>query len=200
VLPTVNQERLDILYGSHTDGSVLQANMATGDVISTATMVTGVGAGVKSIGKGIAKELGKGLDKTKPDFYVRPNGDVIPSTGYRAVSGPGAEAAKQGDLMSKSGDTYFTFDNPAGKSAEQIQSELQIPNTPTHYGEFDTLQIIDDTKIPYGEWGQASHLEPIVKDFPLDHPNPKLRFGKGGATQAITNTPIKDFKLKEIKK
>ena len=81
---------------------------------------------------------------------------------------------------------------PAGKSAEQIKSELQIKYPPTHIGEFDTLQIIDDIHIPYGEWGTAKHLEPITKDFP--------RYGKGGATQAITNTPIKDFKLKEIKK
>jgi len=129
----------------------------------------------------------------KADFYVKPSGETIPSTGYRAVSGKGAEAAKKGDLMSSGKDTYFTFDNPAGKSAKQIKSELQITEVPTHIGEFDTLQIIDDIQVPKGKWGQADYLEPIVKDFP--------EYGAGGATQAITqnkNNPIKDFELKEI--
>ena len=86
---------------------------------------------------------------------------------------------------------------PAGKSAEQIKSELQIKYPPTHIGEFDTLQIIDDIRIPHGKWGTADYLEPIVKDYPeFSLPG----YPVGGATQAITNTPIKDFKLKEIKK
>jgi len=53
VLPTKNQERLDTLYGSHTDGSVLQANMATGDVLTTGAMIGGVG----SLGEGAVKSL-----------------------------------------------------------------------------------------------------------------------------------------------
>ena len=100
----------------------------------------------------------------------------------------------------KAQNTYFTFDNPEGKSVALIKSELQIPHTPTYYGEFDTLQIIDDVKIPKGQWGKADYLEPITKDYGLNHPDPKRRFGIGGATQAVTTTPIKDFELKEIKK
>lgn len=49
--------------------------------------------------------------------------------------------------------------------------------------EFDTKQILDDVRIPNGNWGKSSYLEPITTDFP--------QFGPGGATQAVTNRPIK---------
>jgi hypothetical protein len=84
------------------------------------------------------------------------------------------------------------------KSAAQIQSELQIPHTPTYYGEFDTLQIIDDVKIPKEDWGRGTKPEPITNYFGPNHPNPAENFGKGGATQAVTKTPIKEYELKEI--
>ena len=44
------------------------------------------------------------------------------------------------------------------------------------------MQIIDDIRIPNGEWGKASWLEPITKDNPI--------YGPGGATQAVTNQKI----------
>jgi len=62
VLPTKNQERLDTLYGSHTDGSVLQANMATGDAISTAGMVTGVGGAARGATKSAIRGVDDALD------------------------------------------------------------------------------------------------------------------------------------------
>ena len=46
----------------------------------------------------------------------------------------------------------------------------------------DTLQLADDLRIPYGKWGQADWLEPLIKDFP--------EYGEGGATQAVTNQRI----------
>ena len=52
------------------------------------------------------------------DFYVKKDGTTIPSTGYRAVSGRGAKNAQNGDLMAPNDNpTYFTFDDPSGKSA-----------------------------------------------------------------------------------
>jgi hypothetical protein len=201
--------------------------MVDEDLFEAVTLVGGAAKGAVTGIKGIAK-LPKGKFKVKldngqtaevpqsavvqdssgnivvrPDYYIRSNGDVIPSTGYRAVSGPGADAAKKGDLMSrnKAGeiqDTYFTFDNPEGKSAALIKSELQIPHTPTYYGEFDTLQIIDDVKIPKEDWGRGTKPEPITNYFGPDHPDGE-NYGIGGATQAITKTPIKDFELQEIK-
>lgn len=64
-----------------------------------------------------------------------------------------------------------------------FSSYLQVPHEASIRVSFNTLQIIDDIRIPYGQWGNASCLEPIVRDFPA--------YGIGGATQAITNLPIK---------
>lgn len=44
------------------------------------------------------------------------------------------------------------------------------------------LQLIDDIRVPNGNWRKANYLEPLTKDFP--------EFGVGGATQAITNKQI----------
>ena len=76
---------------------------------------------------------------------------------------------------------------------------MQVPETPTHIGEFDTLQVIDDIEVPNTNWNRGDKPEPITEYFGNNHPDPDMDYGDGGATQAITNTPIKDFKLKEIK-
>ena len=60
---------------------------------------------------------------------------------------------------------------------------LQVPHDASIRGSFDTLQIIDDIRIPKGVWGKASWLEPITKSYP--------EYGAGGATQAVTNQKIK---------
>lgn len=41
----------------------------------------------------------------------------------------------------------------------------------------DTLSIVDQLKIPHGQWGEANYLEPITKDF--------KKFGPGGVSQII---------------
>ncbi len=115
------------------------------------------------------------------DFYVTPNGDVVPAVGYRYVS----ENVSYLDSMSKSmtipaneSGTYFSFNryDVANPSA------LQVPHDASVRVEFDTLQIIDDISVPFGNWGKAPYLEPITKDFP--------QFGNGGATQVITHSDI----------
>jgi hypothetical protein len=60
--------------------------------------------------------------------------------------------------------------------------KLQVPHDASVRASFDTLQLIDDLRIPKGQWGKADYLEPITKDF--------TEYGSGGATQAITNKPI----------
>ncbi len=74
--------------------------------------------------------------------------------------------------------TYFSFDNydVANPGA------LQVPHDASVKVSFDTLQIIDDISVSYGNWGKASYLEPITIDFP--------QFGSGGATQVITHSKI----------
>jgi hypothetical protein len=36
--------------------------------------------------------------------------------------------------------------------------------------------------VPYGNWGKATYLEPLTKDFP--------QYGIGGATQVLINGDI----------
>ena len=108
---------------------------------------------------------------SKVDFYVTPSGDAVPSTGYRYIS----ENAQYLDDMINSmsiptnaDGTYFSFNNYDFATP----GALQVPHDASVKVSFDTLQIIDDISIPYGNWGRASYLEPITKDFP--------QFGLGG--------------------
>ena len=78
VLPTTDQERLDTLYGSHEDGSVLQANLATTDAISTATMATGVSTLTKAGVKAVDKSLTKGVDEAL-DVKINPLDGTVES-------------------------------------------------------------------------------------------------------------------------
>jgi len=126
------------------------------------------------------------LPTPKADFYVNPNGDTIPSTGYRALK----SAPEDGNIMSKSGPTYVTFDNLAGKSGTEIASNLQIPYTPTAVAKFDTLQIAQDLKVPTTKWNTTTTPEPFTNSYP--------QFGSGGATQAITNTPISSVSVLKV--
>jgi len=130
-------------------------------------------------------------------FYVKPDGTVIPSTGYRALVGKGVGRALDGDIMSKSGPTYFTFNDLGPYSGREAQEYLQMKPEllPSHYAEFDTLQIIDDISIPAGQWNTwrtDSFVipEPLTRTFP--------QYGKGGSTQAITNTPIQKYYLRRF--
>lgn len=89
------------------------------------------------------------------------------------------ELSKTKVIPENSNGTYFSFnkfDSPA-------PGKLQVPHDASIRGSFDTLQIIDDIRIPNGNWGKANYLEPLTKDFP--------EYGPGGATQAITNLQIK---------
>jgi len=124
---------------------------------------------------------GGGQSGCKVDFYVTPSGEAIPSTGYRYIS----ENAPYLDDMTNSmsipanaDGTYFSFNNynVANPGA------LQVPHDASVKVSFNTLQIIDDISVPYGQWGKASYYEPLTMDFP--------QFGSGGATQVITYSPI----------
>ena len=117
----------------------------------------------------------------KPDYYVRPNGETIPSTGYRYISENAPYLDSMLDSMiipANDGGTYFSFN----RFETANPGALQVPHDASVRVEFDTLQITDDINIPYGNWGKASYLEPITVDFP--------QFGAGGATQVITNSEI----------
>ena len=132
------------------------------------------------------------IGNKQADFYVMPNGDVAPATGYRySVRNISIiQNAKKGYIGARNDGMYFSFD----KIDDSIiaQGKLQIPYRPEYRISFDTLNIIDDINIPKGKWGTASYFEPITKDF--------KNFGPGGATQMVTYARISSilelFKLR----
>lgn len=86
---------------------------------------------------------------SKTDFYVMPSGQAVPSTGYRYMS----ENAPYLDELSKTmvipenpNGTYFSFD----KFDVASPGKLQVPHDASVRGSFDTLQIIDDLRVPNG--------------------------------------------------
>jgi hypothetical protein len=128
----------------------------------------------------------------KTDFYVRPNGEVIPSKGYRYLSSEAPylkTLSENGDIPARVEGNYISFKDFSSK--EEASRSLQVPHDARIKVEFDTKQILDDVKVPRGEWGKASWLEPITKDFP--------QFGQGGATQAITHQRIHATRVIDLK-
>ncbi|MEJ2046290.1 MAG: hypothetical protein P8X89_23785 [Reinekea sp.] len=120
---------------------------------------------------------------SKPDFYVGSSGNTIPTTGYRAFGGDtNIEEALSGVIASRNS-TYITFDDIFNISPVEAKTFMQLPREPTHAVGFDTLQIIDSLKIPDEKWNSNGRPEPLTSTFP--------EWGSGGATQAITNAPIK---------
>lgn len=113
--------------------------------------------------------------------YVTPSGTAVPVTGYRYMSESAPyidDLAKTKTIPANANGTYFSFN----KYDVASPGKLQVPHDASVRGSFDTLQIIDDIRVPNGNWGKANYLEPLTKDFP--------EFGVGGATQAITNKQI----------
>jgi len=129
---------------------------------------------------------------SRASFYVTADGTAIPATGYRAVGGSAADQAEAGNLMSSSGPTYVTFTDISGMTGAEAKDVLQLKYEPTQFATFDTLQFIDDARIPGGFWNKSPFPEPITSTLP--------QFGKGGATQAITDTPIWNYSLAPFKK
>lgn len=160
--------------------------------LQTALAVVNIGCSLKSAkrmcknARNRSKMHSQSMSRTKgglkADFYVKPNGDVIPSTGYRysARNTTVIQNAKSGTIAARADGTYFSFDS--FDDAVVAQGKLQIPYRPEYRIGFDTLDIIDDISIPNGKWGTASYLEPITNDF--------KNFGPGKATQAVTYSEI----------
>lgn len=119
----------------------------------------------------------------KADFYVKSNGDVVPATGYRYMDTKYAEQTFQ---TNKAPGSYFGFDkfDSASEARDALQISADWSNAGLR-GEFDTLQIIDDIRIPYEYGDTGKLLEPLTKSYP--------EFGKGGYRQVITNSWI-EFK------
>ena len=115
VLPTTNQERLDILYGSHTDGSVLQANLSTADAISTMGMATGAGMAAHGIVRAGGRALNGAVDEAleinaiprvdaiDADLGRGPNGGKGTLTEYNTADGK--------PIIQRESGEYYTYDD-----------------------------------------------------------------------------------------
>lgn len=120
-------------------------------------------------------ESGAGESGRTTDFYVTPNGEVVPATGYRYMDSKYAEQTMES--MSAPG-SYFGFEkfNSASAAQDAFQISPEWSNCKLR-GEFDTLQVIDEMYVPkaYGDKGPG--LEPFTRCYP--------EYGKGGCQQFI---------------
>jgi hypothetical protein len=134
-------------------------------------------------------------------FYVKNSGEAVPSTGYKYIDSKSQELGnilENGHLPARPLDKphYITF-NKFENSATAID-KLQLPkasegklyNDAAYQVKFDTLQTIDELRIPNGKWGSSSYLEAMTQDFP--------EFGSGGATQAIYTKEINVLEVKNM--
>ena len=133
----------------------------------------------------VSYEGGRTTGKT--DFYVKPNGEIVPATGYRYMDSKYAEQTMKS--MSAPG-SYFGFKK--FNSASAAQNAFQISSEWSNCklrGEFDTLQVIDEMYVPktYGDKGPG--LEPFTRCYP--------EYGKGGCQQFIYKGTIR-FKSVDI--
>jgi len=150
------------------------------------------------IGQG---EAGKAIDadpwnigSTDKDFYINSEGTLIyPSTGYRVLAEESFERAKNGEGVMSSGDTYMTFDNPGDFTSNvEAGNAVQVPYDPAGYVKFDTAQVGDDIHVPKEDWNRGKNPEPYAEYFGPNHPEGE-NYGLGEASQAITNTEIKNY-------
>ena len=109
------------------------------------------------------------------DFYVTPNGEVVPATGYRYMDSKYAEQTMES--MSAPG-SYFGFEkfNSASAAQDAFQISPEWSNCKLR-GEFDTLQVIDEMYVPKAYNDKGPGLEPFTRCYP--------EYGKGGCQQFI---------------
>ncbi|TDX53272.1 RHS repeat-associated core domain-containing protein [Orenia marismortui] len=129
----------------------------------------------------LAKQADNNLDvEGKADFYVKPDGEAVPSTGYRYMD---SKYAEQTFKAKKAPGSYFGFDKfdtgSEARNALQISTEWSDARL---RGKFDTLQIIDDISIPLEKGGKGPNLEPFTTSYP--------EFGTGGYRQVYTQSEI----------
>jgi hypothetical protein len=86
-------------------------------------------------------------------------------------------------------DQYFTFNKY--DNMDVASDQLQVPHDAAFRVEVDTLDYLDDTVIPNGDWGQANYLEPIT----VDHPE----FGAGGASQVKITKPVQVIEMVDLR-
>ena len=87
--------------------------------------------------------------------------------------------------------TYVSFDKYT--NSKQAIDRLQLPpvNNAHYRAEFDTKQVLNDIKIPWGDYGKSNKLEPLAEDF--------IARGSGNGRQAITQEEIAAEKIIDLR-
>jgi hypothetical protein len=83
---------------------------------------------------------------------------------------------------------YLSFNKYTGQ--EVPGGKVQMPGQARYRAEFDMKPYIDNVRIPNGDYGKATYLEPIAEDFP--------KYGPGGATQAIVEHDIQADRIIDL--
>lgn len=132
-------------------------------------------------------------EKSSADFYVKPNGDAVPATGYRYMSSKYRDVTKKTmTVPANDNGTYVGFEK-FSKSSD-VQNSFQISpewSDAKLRGEFDTLQVIDDLDIPTSMGNTTDILEPITSAYP--------EYGSGGVAQVITKSKIHLRSVEDLK-
>ncbi len=119
------------------------------------------------------------LQKVKPqktDFYVKSNGDVVPGTMYRYSDSSTFET------LSKTKESFISYVSPKKfETSEAAINGLQIDvinwkNDCCVRSSFDTIQVIDDIRVPYAG---GDKLGPLKEPLTLFYPE----FGTGNVPQ-----------------
>ncbi len=167
---------------------------------SSAFLIPGVPAGLTKLKRILGKsdeiadstKLVQKIDvpsSNKADFYVGPNGEIMPSTAYRYMDSNSPAAKKAIDTGSSNLDSYFGFEKI--DSATKVQDRYQIlpqwSNTKVR-SEFDTLQLFDkngnlNAEVPFSHGGRTSIPEPFANSYP------QSTHGNGGGQQMVPKNP-----------
>jgi hypothetical protein len=151
--------------------------------------VIGATTGLNLIDK---KKRNNNLQKNKEvpvqasDYYVSPNGETFPSTGYRYSDSRYADSiSKSRESPGTPGGHYVGFEK--FDSAAQAQDRYQISKDWSDTkvrGEFDTLQLYDQKT---GRWkASVPTAKGNVTDIPEPYTSSYPEYGKGGSLQYIT--------------
>ena len=127
-------------------------------------------SGYKNSGVGNGNDPWRSYESGRAtDFYVTPNGEVVPATGYRYMDSKYAEQTMES--MSAPG-SYFGFEkfNSASAAQDAFQISPEWSNCKLR-GEFDTLQVIDEMYVPKAYGNKGPGLEPFTRCYP--------EYGKG---------------------
>lgn len=132
-------------------------------------------------------------EKNSADFYVKPNCDAVPATGYRYMSSKYRDVTKKTMTVPANDNGAYVGFEKFSKSSD-VQNSFQISpewSDAKLRGEFDTLQVIDNLEIPTSMGNTTDILEPITFAYP--------EYGSGGVAQLITKSKIHLRSVEDLK-